>query len=174
MVVLDSSQYQAMLLSPCTEQTVWIYLICFLAMRGLKITLGAFLAPKYTEKCGPLFFFTWELASSCFYNRYFWMYVNTPWTPASHLAIWYWGADKRSPTHFCATGSTGSQHQGLHSINYDKESLNGQAGVLRGMNFPMSSCRGSQVTGFSPCVTTEIHCTESLMWCVDNFLHLQM
>lgn len=54
MVFLDSSQYQAMLVSPCPEQTVWIYLICFLAMRGLKITLGAFLAPKYTEKCGPL------------------------------------------------------------------------------------------------------------------------
>lgn len=52
---LDISQYSAKLVSSCPEQTAWIYLICLLAMRDFQITLGAFLAPKRTEKYGPSF-----------------------------------------------------------------------------------------------------------------------
>lgn len=156
---LDSSQYQAKLVSACPEHPVWIYIICFLAVSDLKTTVGAILAHNCTGKHGPSFLkfnlgivtksLLWEITSSvCKHTS----------DPALHLSGWDLGRSKiHQPIPWNGVNGQQTPRSAWIMIKYPWVGR----WALKMDESPMSRYRCLEVTGFRPCVTAEILYTES-------------
>lgn len=165
---LDSSQYQAKLVSACPEHPVWIYIICFLAVSDLKTTVGAILAHNCTGKHGPSFLkfnlgivtksLLWEITSS--------VCIHTS-GPALHLSGWDLWKEQNSPAHSMKWGQWATNTKIFSAWIMIKYPWVGRW-ALKMDESPTSRYRCLEVTGFRPCVTTEILYTESgqLLFCI--------